>query len=137
MIHITPNIQLDEKEVEYQATLAQGPGGQHVNKTATAIQLKFDIRASSLPREVKQRLLGMPDQRISKDGVITIKARDERSQLRNKEDALQRLILMIRSATHVPHKRIPTKPGKAAKARRMDTKTKRGLVKSFRQKPKV
>ncbi len=137
MIHITPNIQLDEKEVEYQATLAQGPGGQHVNKTATAIQLKFDIRASSLPREVKQRLLGMPDQRISKDGVITIKARDERSQLRNKEDALQRLILMIRSATHVPRKRIPTKPGKAAKARRMDTKTKRGLVKSFRQKPEV
>jgi len=137
MIHITPNIQLDEKEVEYQATLAQGPGGQHVNKTATAIQLKFDIRASSLPREVKQRLLGMPDQRISKDGVITIKARDERSQLRNKEDALQRLILMIRSATHVPCKRIPTKPGKAAKARRMDTKTKRGLVKSFRQKPEV
>ena len=135
MIYITPEIRLGDHEIEFSAIHASGPGGQHVNKTATAIQLRFDIGHSSLPREVKQRLQGMPDHRISKDGIVVIKAQDERSQLRNKEEALHRLKLLIRSATHVPRKRIPTKPGKAARERRLDRKTRHGLVKELRKKP--
>jgi len=119
--------------VEYNATLAQGPGGQNVNKVNTAIQLRFDINNSSLPRAVKQRLLRMPDSRISKDGVLVIKAKEERSQLRNKEDALERLRTMIKQAMVVPKKRIPTKPKRSSVKRRLDSKTKRGLVKNFRK----
>ncbi len=119
--------------MEYNATLAQGPGGQNVNKVNTAIQLRFDINNSSLPRAVKQRLLRMPDSRISKDGVLVIKAKEERSQLRNKEDALERLRTMIKQAMVVPKKRIPTKPKRSSVKRRLDSKTKRGLVKNFRK----
>lgn len=119
--------------MEYNATLAQGPGGQNVNKVNTAIQLRFDINNSSLPRAVKQRLLRMPDSRISKDGVLVIKAKEERSQLRNKEDALERLRTMIKQAMVVPKKRIPTKPKRSSVKKRLDSKTKRGLVKNFRK----
>ena len=135
MIFITPDIRLGDHEVEYHATLASGSGGQNVNKTSTAIHLRFDIHASSLPREVKQRLLASQDSRISKDGVVVIKAKEERSQAGNRESALARLQAMIRCATRVPKKRIPTRPGKAAKARRLDEKSKRGLVKQMRKSP--
>lgn len=133
MIFISSNIRLGDHEVEFQATHASGPGGQHVNKTSSAIQLRFDINASSLPREVKQRLLKQSDQRISKDGVILIKAQEVRSQLRNKEEAMERLKSMIRDALKVPRKRIPTKPGKASVQRRLDKKTHKGRVKQLRK----
>jgi ribosome-associated protein len=133
MIYIASHIHLQDHEVEYNATLAQGPGGQNVNTVNTAIQLRFDINNSSLPRAVKQRLLRMPDSRISKDGVLVIKAKEERSQLRNKEDALERLRTMIKQAMVVPKKRIPTKPKRSSVKKRLDSKTKRGLVKNFRK----
>jgi ribosome-associated protein len=133
MIYISSNIHLHDHEVEYNATLAQGPGGQNVNKVNTAIQLRFDIQNSSLPRDVKQRLLRMTDNRISKDGVLVIKAKEERSQLRNKEEALKRLKDMIKRALVVPKRRIPTKPKRSSVKKRLDSKSKRGQVKSFRK----
>jgi len=133
MIYISRNISLHDHEVEYTATLAQGPGGQNVNKVNTAIQLRFDINNSSLPREVKQRLLRMSDSRISKDGVLVIKSQEARSQLRNKEEALERLKDLIKLALVVPKRRIPTKPKKSSVKKRLDSKTKRGQLKSFRK----
>ena len=133
MIYISPEIRLADHEVDYQATHAHGPGGQNVNKVNSAIHLRFDINKSSLPREVKQRLLGMHDHRISKEGIIVIKAREERSQVRNREEATDRLKLMIRNALTVPRKRVPTRPGKNAVRKRLDTKTKKGRVKQLRK----
>jgi ribosome-associated protein len=133
MIYISPGIQLNDHEVEFQATHANGPGGQHVNKTSTAIQLRFEINRSSLPREVKQRLLKQHDQRISKDGIIVIKAQEKRSQHRNKEEAVHRLKAMIREALKVPRKRIPTRPGKASIQKRLDRKTKHSKLKKLRK----
>jgi len=133
MIYIAPNIRLSDHEVEFNATLAQGPGGQNVNKVNTAIQLRFDINSSSLPREVKQRLLRMADTRISKEGVLVIKAKEERSQLRNKEEALERLKAIIRQALVIPKKRIATRPKKSAVRKRLDSKAKRGLIKQQRK----
>ncbi len=133
MIYISPKIRLSDHEVEFNATLAQGPGGQNVNKVNTAIQLRFDINNSSLPREVKQRLLRLSDSRITKEGVLVIKAREERSQLRNREEALERLKAIIRQALVVPKKRIATRPKKSAVRKRLDSKTRRGLVKQQRK----
>ena len=133
MIYIAPNTRLSDHEVEFNATLAQGPGGQNVNKVNTAIQLRFDINTSSLPREVKQRLLRMADTRISKEGVLVIKAKEERSQLRNKEEALERLKAIIRQALVIPKKRIATRPKKSAVRKRLDSKAKRGLIKQQRK----
>jgi len=133
MIYIAPNIRLSDHEVEFNATLAPGPGGQNVNKVNTAIQLRFDINTSSLPREVKQRLLRMADTRISKEGVLVIKAKEERSQLRNKEEALERLKAIIRQALVIPKKRIATRPKKSAVRKRLDSKAKRGLIKQQRK----
>lgn len=119
--------------MEYTATLSQGPGGQNVNKVNTAIQLRFDIPNSSLPREVKQRLLRLSDSRISKEGVLIIKSQEARSQLRNKEEALERLTDLIKQALVVPKRRIPTKPKRSSVTKRLDSKTKRGKVKNFRK----
>jgi ribosome-associated protein len=135
MIFITPDIHLGDHEIEFSAVQAQGPGGQHVNKTSSAIQLRFDVRNSSLPQDVKRRLLARADQRITKDGVIVIKAQDERSQLRNKEEAIQRLTLMIRLASKEPRKRIPTKPSKSSVQKRLDQKTQQSKVKKLRKSP--
>jgi ribosome-associated protein len=134
MIPITAAIQLDPAEVTWHAVRAQGSGGQNVNKVATAVHLRFDIRASSLPEAVKARLLRLSDRRITKEGIVVIKAQDHRSQGRNREEALERLAGLIRQATMRLRKRKPTRPGKAARRRRLDAKIRRGRIKALRGK---
>jgi ribosome-associated protein len=133
MIYIAPDISLGDHELEFIAVGAQGPGGQHVNKTSSAIHLRFDINNSSLPSEIKQRLLKTNDNRISKEGKLIIKSQDVRSQLRNKEEAIARLQAIILAAMHVPRKRVPTKPGKNVVRKRLDSKTKKGRDKQLRK----
>lgn len=118
------------------AVRAQGAGGQNVNKVSSAIHLRFDIASSSLPDELKERLLKMQDQRISADGVIVIKAQRFRTQEKNRADALERLRLLVEKASRKQKKRVPTKPSKGAKERRLQHKTRRGQVKAMRGKVK-
>lgn len=134
MLQLSDRVTIPENEIEMQAIHAQGHGGQNVNKVATAIHLRFDISASSLPPFYKDRLLAMRDSRISKEGVIVIKAQNHRSQERNREEALERLKALILEATATRKKRRPTRPGKAAKRRRLDNKKKHGDKKKLRGK---
>lgn len=127
-----PPWEVPEDEVSFSAIGAQGPGGQHVNKSATAVQLRFDVAASSLPAAVKARLLAWPDARIGGDGVVVIKAQGTRSQARNKAEALARLAELIALASHVPKLRRATKPTAGAKRRRLADKARRGEVKAGR-----
>ncbi|MGR3178545.1 MAG: alternative ribosome rescue aminoacyl-tRNA hydrolase ArfB [Candidatus Anammoxibacter sp.] len=134
MLQISNQVTISEVEIEIHAIRSQGPGGQNVNKVATAIQLRFDIKNSSLPDFHKRKLLARNDYRITKDGVIVIKAQRYRSQDKNRGDALYRLQELIKTATIVRKKRVVTKPTKASKRRRLDSKKKRGQLKTSRGK---
>ena len=133
-IEISGSIRIPEREIEWQAIRAQGAGGQNVNKVASAIQLRFDIRASSLPEGVKERLLAVRDRRITRDGCIVIKAQEHRTRERNRMAAMERLVEMIRPALVVPRMRKATRPGKAAHKRRLEAKTQRSRTKDLRRK---
>src|SRR5450759_3190909 len=134
MLQISNNVAIPAREIEISAIRAQGAGGQNVNKVSSAIHLRFDIGASSIPGFYKERLLKLNDQRITKDGVIVIKAQQHRSQEMNKEEALRRLQDLIKSVAVSPKKRQPTRPPRSSQKKRIDSKNKRGHVKLGRGK---
>ena len=137
MLQITNTLSIPEREIEIRAVRSQGAGGQNVNKVASAIHLRFDIQASSLPDLYKQRLLKLRDHRITQDGVIVIKAQEHRSQEQNREEALNRLRSLIQRVLVRPKLRQASQPTRGSQARRLDHKTKHGQIKRLRQKPEA
>lgn len=133
MLEITPSLQIDERELQIDFIRASGPGGQNVNKVATAVQLRFDVRASSLPEEVKARLIHLAGKRITSEGVLLIEAKRFRTQEPNREDALQRFIELVRKSLVKPKARKRTKPTAAAKEERLKEKKRKGEIKKLRQ----
>ncbi|MGA8261750.1 MAG: alternative ribosome rescue aminoacyl-tRNA hydrolase ArfB [Arenicellales bacterium] len=133
-LEVSQRVRIPLSEIQLTAIRAQGPGGQHVNKAATAIQLRFDIRHSSLPDFYKTRLLRRSDRRISQDGVVVIKAQSFRNQEKNREAALERLCELVQDAGRVRKKRIPTHPSRTAREKRLEGKTRRARAKALRRK---
>lgn len=137
MIEITSWLRIEDDEIVEKATRASGPGGQHVNKTSSAIELRFDVRNSpTLPEDVKARLETLAGSRLTLDGVVVIFAQSYRSQEMNRQDARERLVDLIRRATEKPKPRRPTKPTYSSKLKRLETKGKRAGIKSLRGRPK-
>jgi ribosome-associated protein len=133
MIRVNAQIELDEREIQEDFVRASGPGGQNVNKVSTAVQLRFDVaRSPSLPEPVRARLIALAGRRVTQDGVLIIEAERFRSQRRNRDDALERLIELIREACEVDKPRRPTRPTLASKKRRLDSKLRRGETKKLR-----
>jgi ribosome-associated protein len=133
MIVVTDEIALDDREVDERFVRASGPGGQNVNKVATAVELRFDVRASSLPPDVQDRLIALAGTRLTTDGVLVIDSREHRTQAKNREAARERLAGLIRKALVKPLKRRQTRPSKAAKEKRLTTKKRRGETKARRK----
>ena len=136
MIQVTPHIAIDPREIVETFVLASGPGGQNVNKVSSAVQLRFNVRTSaSLPEDVRTRLVRLAGRRLTRDGELIIVAQSHRTQVRNRADALERLLKLIRQAAVPPVRRRPTKPTKASKTRRREAKNRRALTKQMRTRP--
>jgi ribosome-associated protein len=134
MIHVTGAIQLDEREVEERFVRSSGPGGQNVNKVSTAVELRFDVAASSLPPDVKARLVALAGNRLTSEGVLLIDSREHRTQAQNREAARARLVALLQHAARRPKTRRPTKPKRAAREKRLESKRHRGEVKASRRR---
>ncbi|MBI5810103.1 MAG: aminoacyl-tRNA hydrolase [Deltaproteobacteria bacterium] len=136
MIRVTDNILIDESEIHEEFMRSGGPGGQHVNKVSTAVQLRFDIMGSKLPQEVKERLIRLGGRRVTEEGVLILSARESRSREMNRVEAMEKLLGLIRKALVPPRKRIKTRPSWTAKQKRVERKKVRGNAKKMRRKVK-